>query len=75
MSRISGDAVLSYGHQVSVAPTNLEPVKSDFTNGMSRRVESDRAKQEGQVGRVILLSKRLAAITLSPDLDLTTGQL
>jgi hypothetical protein len=51
---ISGDAVLSCGHQVSVAPTNLKPVKSDFTNGMSGGVESDRAKHEVQVGRVIL---------------------
>ena len=54
VSQISGDAVLSYRHQVSVAPTNLKPVKSDFTNGMSRRVESDRAKHEVQVSRVIL---------------------
>lgn len=54
MSQISGEAVLSYGRQVSVAPTNLKPVKSDFTNGMSRRIESDRAKHEAQVGRVIL---------------------
>ena len=54
MSQISGEAVLSCGHQLSVAPTNLKPVKSDFTNGMSGGVESDRAKHEVQVGRVIL---------------------
>ena len=54
MPRTSGDAVLFYGHQVSVAPTSLKPVKSDFTNGMSRRVESNRAKHEVQVGRVTL---------------------
>lgn len=74
MSQISGEAVPSYRHQVSVAPTNLRPVKSDFTNGMSRRVESDRAKQEVKVGRVILFKDyRRQSLQLHAAFHLQTG--
>lgn len=66
MSQTSGDPSCP-AHEVSVDPTNLEPIKSDFTNGMSRRVEPDRAKHEVQVGRVIV--QRLSESVLAAPRD------